>query len=321
MKLKEAFEKSIQFLKDKGSSSARLDAEFIFGHILNFKRIEIYLHYERPLTEVESQSLRELIVRRSKGEPIAYIVGEKAFYKSNFFVGPGVLTPRPETETLVELTSEWLAQQSFVDTICGVDLGSGTGCIALSVELELKKITDHYQLFAVEKSKEAFFYLEKNRAQHQSKVMIINQDVKDFVSDLMQAENTQKSSLVDGGSQNSKDQNTDKENKLQFNRKFNFVVSNPPYIDWKDEDVEPAVKKYEPSSALFAEDNGLQYLKQWSGYFSSRLASNAIMIFEIGHEQGPRAKEIFESLNCFVNVEVVKDLSGRDRFVKGVKHG
>lgn len=297
MKLKEAFEKSIQFLKDKGLPSARLDVEILFSHILKAKRIELYMRYDSPLSEVEVQNLRAAVVRRAQHEPVAYITGEKDFFRSTFQVGPGVLVPRPETEILVEEVCQWLDENlqssSSVDEdrrVVGIDLGSGSGCIAISIEQHLQQQDIQSEIFAIEKSKEAFQYLQKNIELHKSEVKAQMTDVHDST--------------------------------ISFkNHHFKFVVANPPYIDPQDLAVENAVKKYEPSSALFAEDQGLAYLKSWSALFASRLDRSAIMIFEIGHTQGEQAQQIFKNLNCFSEVSIVKDLAGHDRFVKGVKHG
>lgn len=297
MKLKEAFEKSIQFLKDKGLPSARLDVEILFSHILKAKRIELYMRYDSPLSEVEVQNLRAAVVRRAQHEPVAYITGEKDFFRSTFQVGPGVLVPRPETEILVEEVCQWLDEQlqssSSADDdrrVIGIDLGSGSGCIAISIEQHLQQQDIQSEIFAIEKSKEAFQYLQKNIELHKSKIKAQMTDVNDSTTSFK-------------------------------NHHFKFVVANPPYIDPQDLAVENAVKKYEPSSALFAEDQGLACIKTWSALFASRLDRSAIMIFEIGHAQGEPAQQIFKNLNCFSEVSIVKDLAGHDRFVKGVKHG
>src|SRR4051812_24272971 len=102
MLVKDVLQKTTLFFKGKGIASARLDTELLIAQTLGWDRVKIYLNYEYPMTEEELNCCRELVRRRASGEPIAYILGSKDFYKSNFLVGPGVLIPRPETELIIE---------------------------------------------------------------------------------------------------------------------------------------------------------------------------------------------------------------------------
>lgn len=303
MKLKEAFDKSVQFLKDKGSQSARLDVELLFSHVLKIRKIDIYLQFDRPLSETESQNLRDVIVRRGKLEPVAYIAECKDFFKTTFKVGPGVLIPRPETECLVEFACEWVLKNKK-SSLKILDLGAGSGCIGISRVKELLENGISTKLTAVEKSKEAFVFLQHNVDQfriHQNKqfegissidfdVEIVNQDVHTFVS----------------------------QNNIP---KFDLVVANPPYIDVNDLEVEAAVKSFEPHQALYADEQGLFCIKSWSAALAPHLLDQALMIFEIGYKQGDSAKKIFSEFKLFSKVEILKDLSGKDRFVKGETRG
>ena len=107
MKIKEVLDKTAQFFKEKNLETPRLDAELLMSHGLKLSRVELYMKYEQPLAETEVQNLRDLVVRRSKGEPLAYIVGEKGFMGEMFLVNPQVLIPRPETESMVEIVLDW----------------------------------------------------------------------------------------------------------------------------------------------------------------------------------------------------------------------
>lgn len=108
MILKEVLDKTITFFKQKNFETPRLDAEILVAHGLGLERIQLYLRYDQPLKEIEIEKLRELVKRRTTGEPVAYILGEKDFFKSKFKVNPAVLIPRPETETLVEIACQEL---------------------------------------------------------------------------------------------------------------------------------------------------------------------------------------------------------------------
>ena len=151
MKLKEVLDKSIQFFKDKKFESARLDAELLISHALKLERMQLYLKFDSPLTEKEVSDCREVVRRRSQGEPVAYITEEKGFYGLTFKVGPGVLIPRPETELLVEQALEFI-KQNKLEAPKILDLGAGTGCIGFSILKNIPQAT----LVCVVQSSEAF---------------------------------------------------------------------------------------------------------------------------------------------------------------------
>lgn len=279
MKLKEVFEKSVQFFKDKKIDTARLDAEILLSHVLKLDRLQIYLKYEQPLSESEITLCREVVRRRSQGEPVAYITGEKGFYGEIFAVGTGVLIPRPETEQIVEEALLFIQQKEITNARV-LDLGAGTGCIGLSILKQNPTAT----LVSVERSPAAFQYLQKNREAlglvDRSVVQLA--DVMNFVTD----------------------------------EKFDIIVANPPYIDRQDPLVQDTVKKFEPDEALFAAGEGYQDIADWSKKFRSNLATPGLMLFEIGHQQGAETKRLFSEENLFGHVAVLKDLAGLDRVVK-----
>lgn len=284
MKLKEVLDKSIQFFKDKKLESARLDAELLIAHALKLERMQLYLKYDSPLTEKEISDCREVVRRRSQGEPVAYITEDKGFYGLNFHVGRGVLIPRPETELLVELALEFI-KSNKIESPRVLDLGAGTGCVGFSVLKNNLQAT----LVSVERSEAAFSYLKKNaealELTPRSELLFKN------VNDLNPAELGQ----------------------------FDIILSNPPYIAKDDVQTEAMVKKFEPGEALFAEKQGYELLMAWSKMFAPALKSTGLMAFEMGHLQGPEMKKHFQSLNLFSTVEVIKDLSGLDRIVKAVR--
>jgi len=284
MKLKEVFEKSVQFFKDKKFETARLDAELLISHALKFERIQLYVRYDQPLKEDEISACREVVRRRGQGEPVAYIIGEKGFFGEIYKVGAGVLIPRPETEIIVEEAIGFL-KKSAVENARILDLGAGTGCIGFSI---LKNSVDT-SLVSVEKSTEAFQYLEQN------KLNLLLQDraktILSAVEDLLIAE-------------------------LGM---FDVIVSNPPYIAENDPQVEENVRKFEPASALFAQDEGLRLIKSWFGLAGRLLKPNGIILFEIGATQGEVVKAMAEQTKAFSEVQIIKDLSGLDRTLKCVR--
>src|SRR5438132_5400655 len=126
---------STTYLGEHGSSSPRLDAELIAAHALGVRRLDVYLQFDRVLAGGELEPLRELIRRRGAGEPVAYIIGEREFYSRTFSVSPEVLIPRPETETLVECALRRM-QQADSPSLHVADLGTGSGCIAVTLAAE-----------------------------------------------------------------------------------------------------------------------------------------------------------------------------------------
>lgn len=294
MKLKEILEKTTGFFREKGSSSARLDAELLLSFGLGIERIRLYIDFERPITDDETVRLRELVRRRGLGEPVAYIVGKKDFFNHSFEVGPGVLIPRPETEHLVEnaLThAKSYGEQSFNV----VDLGCGSGCIGLSVLLGAPQS----RLIAVDASPAAIAFARKNAErllpEGAARILFVEGDA----SSASTMEHALKQASFDG---------------------VDVLLANPPYIASDDSRVETNVKKFEPESALFAPEKGLAALKTWSSLWVSSLNPGGLMAMEMGLDQGPEMLAHFRDLGLG-DVKVVKDLSGHDRIIQGVRHG
>lgn len=293
MKLKEVLDKTTAFFKDKKLDTPRLDAELLFAHSLKLERIQLYLKFDQPLSEAELTGLRELVRRRGQGEPVAYILGYRDFFKSRFEVSPATLIPRPETEQIVEEALLWAKDKDKAYSI--VDLGTGTGCLGLSILKELPNA----KLVSVDLSAEAIEVAKRNAASlgMAERVQFINADAANV-------------DLVMASCRNFMGQNT-----------IDILVSNPPYIANDDSAVQESVRKFEPSTALFAEDNGLALLKSWSKAYAPYLSSESVMMMEMGMSQGSAMQSCYSDLNIFKNVRVLKDLSGLDRVIAGVKHG
>lgn len=283
MKIKDVFEKTVQFFKDKKIETARLDTELLMAFALKIERVQIYMKYEQPLTDAEIGVCRELVRRRAGGEPIAYITGEKGFYGEEFIVGPGVLIPRPETELIVEQSLEFIKKNNLERPRI-LDLGAGSGCIGFSI---LKNCTGA-SLVSVEKSEAAFGFLKQN----QDKLGLIERSQL-ICDDVLSLKTT--------------------------NREFDIVVANPPYIAKDDKQTETMVHKFEPHSALYAEESGLSDLKSWANHNRISLKKPGLMLFEMGYQQGAAMKEFFENMGGFAEVKILKDLSGLDRAIKSIQ--
>lgn len=286
MILQEVLNKTIHFFKEKKIETPRLDAELLISSALGMKnRVDLYVQFERPMKDPEIERCRDFVRRRSQGEPVAYILGNKGFFGNQFQVSPAVLIPRPETELLVEKAVEFI-ESNKIENPRILDLGTGTGCIGIS----LAKKFPTASVTLVEASKEAADIANANADQLgvRSQVKIVHQNVENCTFD---------SSF------------------------FDVILSNPPYIASDDLNVDESVKKFEPHLALYSEDSGFQALKTWSKKSSGWLKPVGLMGFEFGATQGTEMKAYFESLNIFASVQIIKDYAGLDRHVLGVRHG
>lgn len=292
MKLKDVLDKTTHFFREKGMHSPRLDAEILLAHGLGVERIRLYLDFDRPLSETELHRCRELVKRRSQGEPVAHIVGYKDFYRSRFQVSSDVLIPRPETEQIVEEAVGWAKLQSMPAPRV-VDLGTGSGCLGLSVLVEIPEA----KLLAVDLSAKALRIAQANAES------LGVADRAFFVE-------------ADAG-------NLERRDLLLEEAGFSEVdllLANPPYIPENDPRVEKSVHQFEPHTALYSEEQGLFALKKWSEVWTPKLAVNGLVLMEMGQEQGASLQNHYQGLGL-QQLQVLKDLSGHDRVIKGVRHG
>lgn len=295
MILKEVLEKSTHFLQSKGSESPRLDAELLLGYGLGLERIQLYLQFERPLTEEELALCRALIQRRGQGEPVAYILGYKDFYNLRFAVNSDVLVPRPDTETLIETALDWLKERALIESpLQLLDMGVGSGCIGLTLLSQLPKA----QLLAMDISEEALSVAKKNADTFglSSRVEFLRTDISKLALSEVEAS-------------------------FDYRQKFDLIVANPPYIslDPAEEEghIQASVKEFEPSVALFAADSGYACIRDWSRCIRRWLAPAGLALMEIGSAQAENAKKIL----CEVGwtdkeLKIIRDLSGQDRLLQ-----
>lgn len=281
LKLKEVLDKTIIFFKEKKIETARLDAEILISSALSLNRIDLYLKFDQPLSESEASKCRDFVRRRAGGEPVAYIIGEKHFAGHKFFISTGVLIPRPETELLYEAAIQWIENHFSAETpFHVVDLGSGSGCISLSL---LKKYPQA-QATLVDISESAITCAKKN-----ADLLGVSERVQFLNQDAMS---------VDAASHS-----------------IDVLISNPPYIAHGDVNVEESVKKYEPHIALYADQDGLEKIKSWSTHFKNKLKSKSFVGFEFGHKQGSQVLKHFQEDLGFLTAKIIKDYSGHDRHI------
>ncbi|SNR67319.1 peptide chain release factor N(5)-glutamine methyltransferase [Desulfurobacterium atlanticum] len=272
--------RATEILSEKGIETPRLDAELLMCHTLGWEnRVKLYTKYDRPLSSDEVETYRQLIKQRVKGEPVAYITGRKEFFGFQFKLTKDVLIPRPETELLVEQTLE-IAKNISETPIKIADIGTGSGCIIITLA---KLLTKKAEFFATDISEKALDIAKENAKIH-------NVNVHFFKTDILE----------------------------NLNENFTIVVSNPPYISFKDKRVEKSVTKYEPHCALFGGEKGTEIIEKLTKQAYSKLKKGGYLLVEFGEGQAGEVKKIFEA-SGFKNIQVLKDLAGKERIILGEK--
>ncbi len=255
-----------QKLGNKDIPSHRLDSEILLSHVLKKTREELLVNLDLKVASSKIANFKKLIARRSLKEPIAYILREKEFWSKNFIVNNHTLVPRPETELMVEkIVKIFGSKDIFI-----LDIGTGTGCILLSILSELKKskgvgidISSNALKIAYENSK---------RQKLSNRVKFYRKSLTDF-----------------------------------SNNRFDLIVSNPPYIMKKDlKNLAEDIKKFEPKLALDGGNDGLDVIKKVIYKSKSILKIKGMLALEIGNEQFKKVSKIL-SINKFRIKYLIKD--------------
>lgn len=253
------------FLREHGIEEPRLAAEVLLGHALGCRRIEVYTRFEQEPEPDKLSKFRELVRRASQHEPIAYLVGEKEFYSLGFRVDRNVLIPRPETERLVECAVD-RCRQLGVDAPRVLDVGTGSGCIAISILKQLTMAT----VVATDISSAALEVARFNAERH---------GVLDRLS------------LIEADGLNLPGDYTD-------DNRFHVLVSNPPYVTAGDyANLQPIVKDYEPKSAVTDNADGLTFYRMLAERAGGFLHENGAVLVEIGDDRSEPVGREFTSRN------------------------
>lgn len=269
---------SADYLEGKGIESARLDAEHMLAHALGVGRLEMYLQHERPMLEDELERFRPLLRRRAKREPLQYILGRQGFRELDLEVGPGVLVPRPETERLVEVVLSWAEGR---DSLVALDVGTGTGAIALSLLTEGPFV----RCVATDPSSAALDFAATNR------------DAADVGSRLELRCGTLFEPVADG-------------------ERFDVVVSNPPYVaEAERETLQAEVAEWEPAEALFAGRDGLDVFRELVPGAAGVLRDGGLLALEVGDGQAAAVVALVDAAGAYSDVEIHEDLAGIERIV------
>ncbi|HBQ22055.1 MAG: protein-(glutamine-N5) methyltransferase, release factor-specific [Deltaproteobacteria bacterium GWA2_38_16] len=263
------------YLKKQGILKARLESEMLLAHVLHKKRIDLYVAFDRVVSEAELASLKGLIQRRSRKEPIQYILGTQEFWSLPFKVGPGVLIPRPETECLVEEALKILGPLHILD------LGTGSGVIPIALAKEIPEA----KFYAVDISDKALEYARENATTHH----------------VLERIQFQKSDLF---SSIPKDQKFDV-----------ILSNPPYISTGEWNGLETQIKEFEPKEALLAGEEGIEVHRRILKEAPQYLKSEGAVILEIAPHQASLLKEYVVREKVFKHFEIVKDYGHKDRIL------
>ena len=270
------------YLKRRGSESPRLDAEVMLAHVLEWPRVQLYTHFTDEVNEVPRGRFRELVRRRVEGAPVAYLVGRKEFYSLAFEVSAAVLIPRPETEFLVV---EFLAVTKNVESPRAVDVGTGSGCLAIASTFRHPKA--HF--FAIDISEDALAVARKNAGRH---------GVSDRID--FRLGNRLEPVSLDGP--------------------FDVILSNPPYIPTAQiERLEVGVRDYEPWTALDGGPTGLDMVSRLIEESVPLLKPGGHLILEIGSDQEKPVRALIESRKVLQLAPTVHDHAQHPRVIRATR--
>lgn len=250
----------------------------LIRHVTGFSKAQLLLHKNSELSAENSEELNAKLLRLKNGEPIQYVTGEAEFYGLTFRVNPSVLIPRPETEELVDL----ILKENHVEGLSILDIGTGSGCIPVT----LCKNLCNPLIEAWDVSEEALETARLNAELNNQPILFRRVDVLDQV---------------------------------MTTRKFDIIVSNPPYVcDSESESMHPNVLDFEPHLALFVPDaDPLLFYRRIAELATSFLTKGGKLYFEINAAFGQQTADLLKE-NRFSEIEIVKDIFGKERFVKGV---
>jgi release factor glutamine methyltransferase len=253
----------------------------ILSDLLNISKAKLKAFPETEIGFQQADKLQDILQELKTGKPVQYVLGHTEFYGLPFKVTPAVLIPRPETEELVQWIIETV-QQSQTPVINILDIGTGSGCIPISIKHNLLNIN----AFAIDISTDALIMAKANAGLNKTDVNFIEADILNFPTDI---------SLP----------------------KFDIIVSNPPYVTLEDKTkMHTNVTDFEPHTALFVPENDpLIFYKAIADFAKKHLIPNGLLFFEINESFGLETVELLQS-KSFKNIELRQDMSGRDRMIK-----
>ena len=274
-----ALNKASKLLKNSSIKSFKLDSEIILSNMLNLSREELLLNLNEELSNKDLKYFKKLIYRRKKKETIAYIVGYKEFWKEKYKVNSNVLIPRPDTEIIVEEVLKNIPLNSSKNIL---DIGTGSGCIALSILRDRKKC----HVKALDISKNALKVAKHNaKIQHlENRIRFINSNIDKF-----------------------------------YYGKYDIIVSNPPYIkSMRIKKLDEDIRVYEPKLSLDGGNDGFSQIREVIKKSSVLIKKKGKLFLEIGFDQSKETKKLLLENKFYIN-RTVKDLGKKNRCIISTK--
>lgn len=279
MNIFEAYNKTKKELEKAGIEDYVFEAKQIIKHITGMSSSEILMNYTKELGEYRENNLTAIIKQRTVRYPLQYIFGEWSFYGRSFYVGPGVLIPRADTETVIDVCLENISPEKSVKVL---DLCAGSGCIGITIAAERKNAN----VTMVEKYTEAARYLERNIKRHATEnALLVPGDV--CAGAASEAE-------------------------------YDLIVSNPPYVAPSEMNTVSPEVEYEPETALLGGDDGLDFYRIITENYKSSLVPGGMLVFEVGAAQAEGVKQILTDAG-FEKATARKDANSIDRVIYGFK--
>ena len=279
MNIEIAIKNAFKELKKNNISTPLLDSELLLSKVIKKDRKFILLNLDKELNQRDQDSFKSLIIKRSKGKPLAYLTGIKSFWKYDFKINEKTLIPRPDSEIIIE---EVLDIYKNKDNLNFLEIGIGSGCIALSILKEKKS----FLASGVDLSQDCINICKYNA-------------IKLGVSNRLKLLKSDVDNLIFG--------------------KYDFIVSNPPYIKKFDlKKLDKEVKYYEPRLALDGGLEGLSVIRKVIKKSSELIKTHGKLILEIGYDQKEPVKKILNENNFYIN-KIIKDLAKNDRCIVSTK--
>jgi release factor glutamine methyltransferase len=294
----EVIQKSADFLSKKGVDSPRLQTELLLAHVLKLPRMKLYLNFERTLSEVELDAVRELVKRRGQREPLQHITGSTSFCGLEMTVNRSVLVPRPETELLAEAGWEFLNspgssrrqeaqteylgndQSPLTSAATALDFGTGSGCLAIALAVKCPTA----KVVALDASKEALAVAQQNAERNQ-------------VADRIEFRHGNGLAALPVGA------------------RFDLIISNPPYIPTAEiTTLQPEVRDFDPHTALDGGADGLDFYRRLAAEASTFLKSEGRIMLEFGDGQTAAVQQTFEAQSWIVEA-IREDYTKRPRIL------
>lgn len=261
------------------SDTAALDAQVLLAHVLQKNRTFFFAYPEHQPSDEQCDQFQQLIAARAAGKPVAHLTGEREFWSLNLLVSEDTLIPRPETEHLIECALDRIAEHYYRQIL---DLGTGTGAIAISLATSLRELGSAYCLIATDQSESALAIAEKNCLKHAPDITLIRSDWFTALT----------------------------------NQTFDLIVSNPPYIAANHPHLSEGDVRFEPLSALVSGEDGLDAIRTIIQQAPDHLNAGGSLILEHGYDQADAIQHLLADRGFFA-IRSQKDFAGHDRITLG----